>query len=73
MAFRMLRGYSIGSIQQEYHPEMVKLMPVPLIAQDAANRVHELVVDAYLKYDEAIDCEDQARTLVERTIEEGGR
>ena len=73
MAFRMLRGYSIGSIQQEYHPEMVKWMPVPLVDQETANRVNELVVDAYRKYDEAIDCEDQARTLVERAIEEGGR
>jgi len=69
----MLRGYSIGSIQQEYHPEMVKWMPVPLVDQETANRVNELVVDAYRKYDEAIDCEDQARTLVERAIEEGGR
>lgn len=73
MAFRMLRGYSIGSIQQEYHPEMVKWMPVPLVDQETANRVNEHVVDAYRKYDEAIDCEDQARILVERAIEEGGR
>ena len=72
MAFRMLRGYSIGSIQQEYHPEMVKWMPVPLVDYETANRVNNLVVDAYRKYDEAIDCEDQARALVERTIEEGG-
>ncbi|HGY4911204.1 TPA: restriction endonuclease subunit S [Citrobacter freundii] len=73
MAFRMLRGYSIGSIQQEYHPEMVKWMPVPLIDQETANRVNELIVDAYRKYDEAIDCEDQAQSLIERAIEEGGR
>lgn len=73
MAFRMLRGYSIGSIQQEYHPEMVKWMPVPLVDQETANRVNELVVDAYRKYDEAIDCEDQAQSLIERAIEEGGR
>lgn len=73
MAFRMLRGFSIGSIQQEYHPEMVKWLPVPLVGQATANRVNELVTDAYRKYDEAIDCEDQARSLVEHAIEEGGR
>ncbi|MGV6825535.1 MAG: methylation-associated defense system restriction endonuclease subunit S MAD5 [bacterium] len=73
MAFRMLRGYSIGSIQQEYHPDMVKWLPIPLVDSDTASHVNELVTDAYRKYDEAIDCEDKARTLVERTIEEGGR
>jgi type I restriction enzyme S subunit len=48
-------------------------MPVPLVDQKTANRVNELVVDAYRKYDEAIDCEDQAQSLIECAIEEGGR
>lgn len=73
MAFRMLRGYSIGSIQQEYHPNMVKWLPVPLVDNEVAKKVNQLVLNAFEKYDQAIDCEDEARALVERAIEERGR
>jgi hypothetical protein len=73
ICFRLLRGCAIGSIQQEFHPTLISQIPVPIIDPNEARSIDATVRDAYSKYDEAIDCEDQARALVERTIENGGR
>jgi hypothetical protein len=73
IAFRLLRSCAIGSMQQDFHPELIRELPVPIISDAEVKVVDGLVRGAYKKYDEAIDCEDQARTLVERTIEEGAR
>lgn len=73
IAFRLLRSCAIGSMQQDFHPELIRELPVPIIGDAEVKAVDRLVRGAYKKYDEAIDYEDQARTLVERTIEEGGR
>ena len=73
LAFRLLRSCAIGSMQQDFHPDLLSEVPVPIIDSQEATKIDLLVRDAFNKYDQAIDCEDQARTLVERTIEEGGR
>ena len=73
IAFRLLRSCAIGSMQQDFHPKLIREIPVPIIGDAEAKIVDSLVRGAYKKYDEAIDCEDQARTIVERAIEGGGR
>ncbi len=72
IAFRLLRSCAIGSMQQDFHPNLISEVPVPIISRDEANEVDQIVRQSYRKYDQAIDCEYEARALVERTIEEGG-
>ncbi len=71
IAFRLLRSCSIGSMQQDFHPELLCEIPVPIISKDENFAVDRMVREAYHNYDDAIDCEENARALVERTIEEG--
>jgi len=59
-------------MQQDFHPDLLAELPVPLIAEDEAKAIDILVRDSFQKYDEAIDCEDQARAIVEEAIEKGG-
>lgn len=73
IAFRLLRACAVGSMQQDFHPDLLAEIPVPIIDETEAQEIDNLVRVAYQKYDDAIDCEDEARTLVERAIEEGGR
>lgn len=73
IAYRIRKGYQIGSMQQDFHPDMIKQMPIPIIDQIVAEQIDAMVRAAYQKFDDAIDAEDQAVTLVERTIEEAGR
>jgi type I restriction enzyme S subunit len=73
IAFRLLRSCAIGSMQQDFHPDLIKEIPIPMISNISAIGIDSLVKNAYQKYDQAIDLEDEARTLVEYAIEEGGR
>jgi hypothetical protein len=73
IAYRIRRGYQIGSMQQDFHPEMIRKMPVPIIDRAEAENIDADVRAAYQKFDNAIDAEDEAISLVERTIEEGVR
>ncbi|HBR4454658.1 TPA: restriction endonuclease subunit S [Klebsiella pneumoniae] len=73
IAYRIRKGYQIGSMQQDFHPDMIKQMPVPIIERAEAEKIDAAVRSAYKKFDDAIDAEDEAVALVERTIEEGGR
>lgn len=72
LAFRLLRSCAVGSMQQDFHPELIRELPIPIIDRNEAEAIDRVVTRAYLKYDEAIDLEDQARILVERAIEAGG-
>ncbi|HCB1925586.1 TPA: restriction endonuclease subunit S [Escherichia coli] len=72
-AFRMLRSISVGSKLQDHHYMMLPLLPVPYPPADIRTRCNELVLEAYEARGRAIELEDEARLLVERTIEEGGR
>jgi len=70
-AFRMLRSASTGSKLQDFHYAVLPSLPIPYPERDIRTRCHELVISAYQARDKAIELEDKARTLVERTIEEG--
>jgi type I restriction enzyme S subunit len=72
-AFRMLRSASTGSKLQDFHYNVLPSIPIPYPEADVRTRCHELIVEAYIAREKAIELEDEARTIVERTIEEGGR
>jgi type I restriction enzyme S subunit len=72
IAYRIRKGYQIGSMQQDFHPDMIKDLPVPIIDRRDADEIDAAVRAAYQKFDNAIDAEDEAIALVERAIEEGG-
>ncbi|WP_395369789.1 methylation-associated defense system restriction endonuclease subunit S MAD5 [Komagataeibacter diospyri] len=72
-AFRMLRSASTGSKLQDFHYAVLPSLPIPYPEQAVRKKCHDLVMEAYEARDEAIRFEDEARSLVERTIEEGGR
>jgi hypothetical protein len=71
-AFRMLRSISVGSKLQDHHYAMLPSLPIPYPPSDIRKRCNDLVIAAYEAREKAIELEDQARSLVERTIEEGG-
>ena len=73
IAYRIRKGYQIGSMQQDFHPDLIRQMPVPIIDRAEAESIDVNVRAAHQKLDDAIDAEDEAIALVERTIEEGGR
>lgn len=73
IAYRIRKGYQIGSMQQDFHPDMIRQMPVPIIDRAEAENIDADVRAAYQKFDDAIDAEDEAIALVEHAIEEGGR
>ncbi|QKX16918.1 restriction endonuclease subunit S [Microbulbifer sp. YPW1] len=70
-AFRMLRSISVGSKLQDHHYTMLPALPIPYPPEDVRRRCNELVIEAYRAREKAIELEDEARALVERTIEEG--
>jgi len=72
MAFRMLRSISVGSKLQDHHYAMLPSLPIPYPPAEVRERCNDLVFSAYKDRDKAIQLEDQARALVERTIEQGG-
>lgn len=72
-AFRMLRSISVGSKLQDHHYAMLPSLPIPYPPSDIRKRCNDLVIEAYEAREKAIELEDQARSLVEHTIEERGR
>ena len=72
-AFRMLRSASTGSKLQDFHYIVLPSLPVPFPPEPIRARCHRLVVEAYGARERAVELEDQARALVEKAIEEGGR
>jgi len=72
-AFRMLRSISVGSKLQDHHRAMLPQLPVPYPPSEVRDRCHHLVVEAYQSRARALELENEARTLVERAIEKGGR
>ena len=71
-AFRMLRSISVGSKLQDHHYAILPSLPIPYPPTDIRNRCNEFVIQAYEAREKALELEDQARSLVERAIEEGG-
>jgi len=72
-AFRMIRSMSTGSKQQYQHPVLMANMPIPRLDEEKEVEIAAMVDRAAYLRDHGLDLEDQARSLVERTIEEGGR
>ncbi len=73
IAFRMFRSASTGSKLQDFHYVVLPALPVPYPPEDIRSRCHQLIIEAYVAREKAIELEDEARTLVERAIEEGSR
>ncbi len=72
-AFRMLRSISYGTKLQVQRPDYLRDMPIPYPeSKEERESIHKLIIEAYESRDRAIELEDEARTLVERTIEQGG-
>lgn len=72
-AFRMLRSISYGTKLQIQRSDFLCDLPIPYPKEkEIRDTIHKLVVEAYEAKDRAIELEDQARTLVEHAIEEGG-
>lgn len=69
-AFRILRSISSGGKQQEQHPAMMWRLPVPRIDHGVEATIADLVDEACVAYDSAMDAEDRARIMVENAIEE---
>lgn len=72
-AFRMIRSISTGSKQQYQHPVLMANMPIPRLNVEKEQEIAAMVDRAGYLRDHALELEDQAVALVERTIEGGGR
>lgn len=68
IGFRLLRSMSTGGKQQYQHPSMLARLPIPRLAEDEENRIADLIEEAASQYDYGLECEDQARALVESAI-----
>lgn len=74
MAFRMLRSISYGTKLQIQRPDFLNSLPIPYPEdRSVREKIHGLVVSAYEFKDRAIDLEDEARSLVEKAIEEAAQ
>lgn len=72
-AFRLLRSLSEGAKQQDLHWRTVPLLPVPRNSPEIEKEIGDKIRTAFLLRNNAVDMFEQARTLVERAIEEGSR
>ena len=72
-AFRMIRSISFGSKLQYPLLYLLHELPVPYPPREVQDEIQELVINAFDSRDRAIELEDEARDLVEHTIEQGGR
>lgn len=68
MAFRLLRSASVGSKQQDLHPELVASLPIPLAPESERSTIAELVREAFRGRDIADRAEAEAIHLVEHSI-----
>ncbi|WP_328468770.1 hypothetical protein OHA21_52655 [Actinoplanes sp. NBC_00393] len=72
-AFRVLRSMSVGGKQQEYHPALLRQLPVPMCTPSDRERIAETVRAAYRDRDEADKKEDQAFKLLDDAVREAAR
>lgn len=68
-AFRLLRSISAGGKQQEQHPRMMWRFPIPRLAVEEEAEIADLIDEACILFDEALEAEDLARKTVEQAIE----
>lgn len=67
--FRILRSISVGGKQQEYHPILLRDLPIPLAPRADRDRIAETVRQAYRDRDRADVLEDEALLLLTQAIE----
>jgi len=72
VGFRLLRSLSEGSKQQDLHWRTVPKIPIPRLELKEENKIGEMVRLAYKLRNDAVELDDQARTLVEEAIKTGG-
>jgi len=69
--FRILRGLSEGSKQQDLHWRTVPSIPVPRLPSHEEERIARMVYDAYSERNSAIDLMNEARNTLEKRISVG--
>jgi type I restriction enzyme S subunit len=69
-AFRVLRSMSVGGKQQEYHPALLRALPVPECGDRDRERIAETIRQAYRDRGEADEKEDQAFALLDDAVRE---
>ncbi|MEM5788156.1 MAG: hypothetical protein AAGU11_12620, partial [Syntrophobacteraceae bacterium] len=67
-AFRMLRSISMGTKLQDHHHALLRELPVPYPPEEARDRIHSMVVEAYEARHRAVSLEKEAIQLVEKAI-----
>ncbi|GGL88335.1 methylation-associated defense system restriction endonuclease subunit S MAD5 [Micromonospora yangpuensis] len=72
-AFRILRSMSVGGKQQEYHPSLLRDLPVPMAAAADRERIAGVVRQAYRDRDDADRKEDEAFALLDKAVREAAR
>ncbi len=70
--FRLLRSLSEGSKQQALHWRTVPKIAIPRLESKEETEIGEMVRLSYKLRNNAVELEDQARTLVEEAIKAGG-
>lgn len=68
IAFRMLRSLSTGGKQQEQNLTLMHEMPIPRLALNREEVIGKLIEQAASDFDQALNDEEKARSLVERNI-----
>lgn len=68
--FRLLRTISVGGKQQEFHPDLLRQLPVPVCTPVDRQRIAETVRAAYRDRDAADLLEDEAFAALEAAVEE---
>jgi len=71
--YNQITKYPYGGSIPHLSAQQIENMPVPLLDDKLMEGIANIVNTAHSYRDQAIDCELEARTLIERTIEEGGR
>lgn len=70
VAFRILRSMSTGGKQQDYHPDLLRTIPIPECTPSDRERIAETVRTAYRLREEADLKEDQALALLSEAVRE---
>lgn len=71
--YKLISRTPIGGSIPHIHPKDIESLCIPWPDEVTRHTIGERIVEAWDKREEAIRFEDQARALVERAIEEGGR
>jgi type I restriction enzyme S subunit len=71
--YKLITRTPIGGSIPHIHPKDIESLCIPWPDDVTRHAIGEKIIEAWDKREEAVRLEDEARTLVERTIEGGGR